>query len=358
MTIRIPILLMTIALASGAASAASENYQSTPADVAKVNALAAKLLGELSSKCPVRPVSDQAAYTTCRDALFSGASALRGSLKRFILWGRPLGGDINAPLKDLRATQFGNDVFTGTYAPMWMWDGKYEVEYVVRDKFYRITAGAGFRNELDYGQYPYPFWHDARKWTDYEDANTMAIWIDPKVMKISQFTFYKRTDMPAIAQSTRRHMPAFDGKWMWVDDKGQQQPAPTLFVGLYSEKNPHLARLDTSYRKMALTMRDAECDSCHVPSNPDKAKRLVLLQTPLHAASEIERVVKDVRQDRMPLDDSGIEKPLKAALKERLLADAEAFEAAVRAAREWEAAHSGEGQANRTAASATNAVTK
>ena len=169
-------------------------------------------------------------------------------------------------------------------------------------------------------------------------------------MKISQFTFYKRADKPVVAQSTRRHMPTFDGKWMWVDDKGQTQPAPTLFVGLYSDKNPNMAKLDASYRKLALTMRDAECDSCHVPSNPDKAKRLVLLHTPLHAASEIERLLKDIRGDRMPLDDSGIEKSLKASMKERLLADAEAFEAVIKAAREWEAANVGKGQARHTAA--------
>ena len=351
-------LIVMITLASNAAMAQINNYQSTPEDTAKVNALATKLLSELAAKCPVKPVADQVAFKSCRDALFSADSVFRSSLKPYILWGRPLGGDINATLKDFRATQFGNDVFTGTYAPMWMWDGKYNVEYVEKDKIYRITAGAGFRNELNFGQYPYPFWHEAKKWTDYEDANTVAIWVDPKIMKISQFTFYKRADKPVVAQSTRRHIPIFDGKWMWVDDKGQQQPAPTLFVGLYSDNNPNLAKLDSSYRKMALTMRDAECDSCHVPNNPDKAKRLVLLQTPLHAASEIERLIKDVKQDRMPLDDSGIEKPLKAALKEKLLADAEAFAAVIKAAREWEATNSGKGQPRRTAAvSAANTTT-
>lgn len=343
-------LIVGIVLATGTARAETEAYQPTPGDALKVNALAAKLVGDLAAKCPVRPVADQSAYATCRDAMFSGDSAIRSNLKRFVLWGRPLGGDINASLKDFRATQFGNDVFVGTYVPLWMWDGFYDVEYVAKEKAYRITAGAGFRNELSYGQYPYPFWHEAKKWTDYEDANTMAIWIDPKLMKISQFTFYRRVDKPAVAQSTRRHMPTFDGKWMWVDDKGQQQPAPTLFVGLYSERTPYMAMLDARYRKMALTMRDAECDSCHVPNNPDKAKRLVLLHTPLHAASEIERVLKDVRQDRMPLDDSGIEKPLKAGLKERLIADAEAFAAVVKAAHDWEDVNSGKGQARHTSA--------
>jgi hypothetical protein len=65
-------------------------------------------------------------------------------------------------------------------------------------------------------------------------------------------------------------------------------------------------------------------------------RRLVLLQTPLHAAAEIERVIKDVKQDRMPLDEMGIEKPLDEGKKQKLLADAEAFAAVVKLAREWE----------------------
>ena len=46
---------------------------------------------------------------------------------------------------------------------MWMWDGKYDVSYVEKDRTYRIVAGMGFRNELDPGQYPFPFWHEAKK---------------------------------------------------------------------------------------------------------------------------------------------------------------------------------------------------
>ena len=69
-----------------------------------------------------------------------------------------------------------------------MWDGKYDVEYVAKDRTYRITTSADFRNELDQGQYPNPFWHAAKKRTDYEDANTMIMWVDPKVMKVAQFS--------------------------------------------------------------------------------------------------------------------------------------------------------------------------
>ena len=61
-------------------------------------------MAELTAKCPVKPVSDQAAYRVCRDALFSRNFVFRASLKSFVLWGRPPGGDINAVLKDFRAT--------------------------------------------------------------------------------------------------------------------------------------------------------------------------------------------------------------------------------------------------------------
>jgi hypothetical protein len=73
-----------------------------------------------------------------------------------------------------------------------------------------------------------------------------------------------------------------------------------------------------------------------VPDNPHGMKRLVLLQTPAHAAGEIERVMQAVREDKMPLDDMGVEQPLEAKAKSALLESGAAFEAAVRGAKEWE----------------------
>jgi hypothetical protein len=46
--------------------------------------------------------------------------------------------------------------------------------------------------------------------------------------------------------------------------------------------------------------------------------------------------VKTVREDRMPLDETGIEQPL-SALKRALLESGGDFEALVRAAKDWEA---------------------
>jgi hypothetical protein len=66
-------------------------------------------------------------------------------------------------------------------------------------------------------------------------------------------------------------------------------------------------------------------------------RRLVLMHTPAHAAGEIARMMKAVREDRMPLDEYGIEQPLDPALKRALLDTGGEFEAMVRAAKDWEA---------------------
>ena len=50
-------------------------------------------------------------------------------------------------------------------------------------------------------------------------------------------------------------------------------------------------------------MRTGHCNGCHVPNNPSRMSRLVLLQTPVHAASEIKRIMRSVRDNEMPIDD-------------------------------------------------------
>ena len=134
--------------------------------------------------------------------------------------------------------------------------------------------------------------------------------------------------------------PKFDGNWMWMDKEGRIQPRVTLFDGLFRQSNPYLQQLDLTYRTLALRMRDAQCDHCHVPNNPWKMRRLVLMHTPAHAAGEISQLMTAVREDRMPLDaDSGSEQPLEPALKRALLESGGAFEELVKAAKDWEAAH-------------------
>src|SRR5438046_9227342 len=121
---------------------------------------------------------------------------------------------------------------------------------------------------------------------------------------------------------------------MWMDKEGRIQPRVTLFDGLFRQDNPYLPKLDFTYRTLALRMRDAQCENCHMPNNPFPMRRLVIMHTPAHAAGEIGRLMKAVREDKMPLDEAGIEQPLEPALKRALLESGSAFDALVKRSEE------------------------
>src|SRR5262249_52325699 len=126
-------------------------------------------------------------------------------------------------------------------------------------------------------------------------------------------------------------------EWMWRDEHGAMQPSVTLFKGLYSPDNPHLAGLEHTYVDFALEMRNNTCGVCHVPNNPEKMKPLVLLQTPAHAAGEIDRVIRAVEADAMPAESWAGPKGIhNAATKAKFLAVAYAFKEEVDAAKRWE----------------------
>ena len=296
--------------------------------------LAADLAGELSRLCPPAQPGDQTAFDRCRQGLFQD-SMLKRNLAPRVLWGR-VHKDAGASLKETTLTQFAPDVLSGLYLPLFMFNGRHTLEYDARENLFLVRMETAFRNRLAPGQFPYPFWHDEAKWKTYQGANSVLLWIDPKTIRIKVAQFTDRGATPPIVSSGPVQQPKFDDKWMWTDAAGRVQPQVTLFDGLFRAENPYLPKLDVAYKALALKMRDAQCDSCHVPSNPDGMKRLVLLQTPAHAAGEIERLMKAVREDKMPLDEVGIEQPLDAKLKNALLESGGAFETLVRAAKDWE----------------------
>ena len=132
--------------------------------------------------------------------------------------------------------------------------------------------------------------------------------------------------------------PAFvKDQWTWTDPSGKEQPEVALFSTRYQAGNPHLARLDQSYRAFALTMRDASCVGCHNPSNPQGVEWLTLLQTPAHAAGEIDRVIVAVQDGVMPQDEVGMRKELDPKVRDAMLGTAQAFRNELAAADLWEA---------------------
>jgi hypothetical protein len=321
------IAALSVALAPGASAQGPD--EARPVLEANVRQLAA----ELSAVCPLADPGEQTAFDACRQALFRG-SLLRQRLGTVLLWGRPHP-QPGTSLKDTALTQFGPEVWTGLYAPLFMFDGTWRLDYDEGERLYRATLGALFRNALDPGQYPYPFWHSAKKWNDYQKANAIVFWIAPSgIIVAGQFSNDGQQQSRLTSRPVER--PPFDGQWMWTDRQGETQPAPALFHGLFSEDNPYLKELESRYRDFADALRKGHCSGCHAPNNASHTKRLVLLQTPAHAASEIKRLMRVIRDNEMPLDDSLIPSEVDADTRAALLDYGSAFEESVDAARAWE----------------------
>ncbi len=303
---------------------------------AELEASVRAMTAQLASICPLADPGDQKAFDQCRQQLF-GDSKFRQMLSPYTLWGRQI--DPNLALKDTKLTQFGPEILSGLYASLFMFDGSYKIVFNEREKLYMATLGVAFRNRLQPGQFPYPFWHDNDKWMRYENARSIVMYIDPASGKIRVAQFSINGDRPELAANAKAMPPAFDGKWLWTDKDGKTQPAVTLFDGLFASDNPYKEKMSQSYRELAMTLRDSQCFSCHVPNNPDGMKRLVLLQSPAHAASEIKRVLKAVSSDTMPRDEFDSEKPLDPQLKKALLEKGGEFDRLVDLARAWEQGH-------------------
>lgn len=335
-------LAAVIGIAAFAPAAWTQTAPSTAASSApsaertqRAQRAAASLADELSAHCPVAAPGSEDALNACKLGIYQQGSALRANLPDFVLWGRQR--DPKLTLRDTNLTRFGPDVFTGLYLPLFMFNGKYSVEYVERERLYRIRLQTAFRNRLTPGQFPYPFWHDTEKWSMYQTANEILLWWDPKKERVTvaQFTPFGSTP-PLVAVEQIAAPRPFSGDWMWVDTQGRTQPKVTVFDGLFKAENPYINQLDAAYKVLALRLREGQCNECHVPNNPDKMKRLVLLQTPAHAGAEIKRLLQAVRADKMPIDDTGIEQPLTASAKSALLRDGEAFDKLYDAAKKWE----------------------
>lgn len=327
----------TLAAALALAFATIAHAQAVPP---AVDQTARDIAGELAKQCPLAAASDQAAYTACRRGLFT-STTLRSHLPPILLWGRESKVP-GATLRQTNLTQFAPDVWTNMYVPLFMFNGRYAVEWVAEERLYRVRLEAAFRNRLAPGQFPYPFWHEPAKWATYENANSVALWIAPDtgLVRAAQFTDIAPTARLQRVEAVQR--PPHDGQWLWTDEQGRTQPAVTLFDGVLRAENPFIRTMDRQYRDLALQMREGQCNQCHVPNNPEKMSRLVLLSTPAHAVGEIDRLIKAVREDRMPVDEFRDAQPLPAERKKWLLESAEAFADSWRQAQAWERDHAKE----------------
>lgn len=305
------------------------------------------LVKEMTEICPLADPADQAAYDDCRVKVY-GSEFVADNMADYVMWG---GGKVDVALRDRSLTQFGKKVWIGLYLPLFMFTGEAKTQVNAEGGWMLLRAETRFRNLLRPGEYPYPFWHEASKWNAYQESNELVFTIrlrDAQIMGIQRSPFGEGDNQLDQSLDYAMHNPPRKFKkdeWMWKDADGVLQPKVTLFDGVYAADNPYLAKVEAAYVAFALEMRNNNCMVCHVPNNPEKMKNLILLQTPLHTAGEIDRIIRAVKADAMPAKSWAGPKGIKdAKAKEKFLAYAEAFKAQIDKAADWDAGNNGVSQ--------------
>jgi hypothetical protein len=222
------------------------------------------------------------------------------------------------------------------YLSLFTFTGRQSVDEDPREHIKVIDIEAYFRNAMPPGEYPYPFWHSADKWNAYETANALKFYLNP-AGQVFVVTRSQGGSEAARGPYARVTPPAFDGHWQWTDASGHLQPHVSLFSNKYSAANPFLPVLDNAYRNFATDARKATCLECHAPDNKAEMNHLVLLQTPMHASGEIDRVLREVGNGEMPQDEVGLRKEIDPKLRADILRTGEEFRRALAEADQWEA---------------------
>jgi hypothetical protein len=284
-------------------------FRWTPSGVALVAALSLALFGLLPAVLAqgeddtslatrfaqeliaVSPLADPA-DATARDRsalLLARSSLVRDAFAETFLWGTQRAPGLLRP-EESHLTRFSPLVWRKIYLSLFMFPGEFRVERV--EPYTVLRLACRFRNELDPGLYPYPFWHSAAKWQSWEEClELLFVFERGKVIAILR---------SAEKDPARPHVErVWDGNWHWKAG-GQEQPRVSLYRWLFTAKNPHVKGLESAYRALEAGMRGQGCAVCHSPNNAAAMNPLRLLNYPNQALTERHTVVAQLEANLMP----------------------------------------------------------
>ncbi len=251
----------------------------------------AHLIGsQLAAACPMAPAGDEAARLACGDAL-AKMTVLRDTMEEPFLWGGQ-GADKPLDLYENHLTRFNPLVWRKMYASLFMFGSEYKIEAKGTQTILHVPYA--FRNALDAGSYPYPFWHSKGKWDSYQFATNLVLFIeDGKVLG------GMRSAEQDPSRSSISH--AFDGNWNWTTPEGLVKPASSmLYSKLFSTSNTMIPELDRTFRALEEKARSQNCNGCHSPDNAAKVSQLVLLNYPNQAIYARNAIVAELEGLSMP----------------------------------------------------------
>lgn len=283
-------------------------------------ALAQQVARALTEACPISAANDEDARALCA-ARLTDNKFLAGIMREPFLWGAQTAG-AGLKLTDSNMNRFNVLVWRRMYLSLMMFTGEMSFEQM-DDGTTVMHLPTQFRNQLDMGSYPYPFWHSEKKWTSYQRARELIL-----EFKDGQWIGAMR----AADQDMTRPMVAhtWSGLWQW-EQAGQVQPYVSLYQYLLSPRNPHAARLDSAYRALSDGLRQQACMMCHAPDNYAGNKQLEFFNYPNQALAGRDDLITDLQMNNMPPVDNTLGLPhgiTDDADRQELLQLAQEFKAA------------------------------
>jgi hypothetical protein len=278
---RLALLLPALLVASGVAVP-----QQTSDDVR----LAQKIAEGLIAACPLADPTDEKARDQSAEKL-TRFTLLRESSRDPIHWGGHTAGKSYAP-EASQTTLFNPFVWRRMYLSLFMFPGPYRMERA--DPYLLLRLPYQFRNGLDPGAYPYPFWHSKKKWDSYQLATELILVFQNGKIIAGYRSDKEDPTRPSVARQ-------WDGLWTWIDAAGREMPYDALYRYLFSASNPHVGRLDAAYRALEGEARQYNCSFCHSPANPVGMNPLRLLNFPNQALTVRHQIVTQLEENLMPL---------------------------------------------------------
>jgi hypothetical protein len=250
---------------------------------------AESLAKELIAACPTSGQGDSAARKACADNL-TKLDSLRDAMNEPFWWGGQKPGTGNDYTLSQR-TDFNPLVWRRMYLSTFMFTGEYSIEKT--ENYTILHIEDLFRNELDVGDYPYPFWHAKEKWDSYQRSMELLLFI-----KNGKILGALRSQDQDVTRDMIDH--TWDGNWTWLDAGGETEPYVTLYSFLFSSGNPHVSKLDDAYRALEEELRAHQCQTCHSPDNAMKMNPLELFNYPNQAITARYDLITELTDNAMP----------------------------------------------------------
>jgi hypothetical protein len=290
--------------------------------------LAQQIAQALTTSCPMSGAADEQARAQCA-ANLSDSKSLAAVMQEPFLWGGQKPGS-SYHLEESNTNRFNVFVWRRMYLSLLMFPGNMTIEQTA-DGLTVVHMPYQFRNALDMGSYPYPFWHSKKKWDSYQLAPEIAL-----IIKNGKWIGALRSPDQDMSHSQVAH--TWSGQWRW-EQGAEPMPYVSLYKYLLSPKNPNVERVDAAYRALSDGLRAQSCFMCHSPDNHANQTQLEFFNYPNQALYSRNSIISDLQANVMPPPNNDLGLPAGIANtddRQELITLAQEFKAAGDAALTYE----------------------